>query len=162
MKKISFLILMTCCQITSAQSINVDLFARLPQVVNYNFTKPAISYVPVISAGLTIRYKTAFADVGSFIGNTNVVGHYTYFGSAIISKQSPNNGLFITNWFGEATYFPTHQEKKSYWVQTVGISPVLVRPIQFGTFAIALTIGAAFYDDTVSLNSRIIFIAPYQ
>jgi hypothetical protein len=157
MKRIVYVIILCSAQFAHAQKMGIDLFIRLPQVVNYNFTKPTISYAPLISTGLTLRYKKAFVDVGSFIGNTNVVGHYSYFGSALYNRQSPDNWLFVTNWFGEATYFPAQQDKKSYWVQTVGISPVLVRPFHFGAFAIALTIGAAFYDDTLSLNSRIIF-----
>jgi hypothetical protein len=157
MKGIRLTVILCSTQLAHAQKIGVDLFVRLPQVVNYNFAKPAVSYTPLISTGLTLRYKKAFADVGSFIGNTNGTGHYSYFGSALFYRQSPDNWLFVTNWFGEATYFPAQQEKKSYWAQTVGISPVLVRPFHFGAFAIALTIGAAFYDDTLSLNSRIIF-----
>lgn len=139
------------------KKINIDLFVRLPQVVNYNFATSAISYSPVVSSGFTLQSKAAFADLGSFIGSSNTFGHYTYFGSALLRKQSADNWLFVTNWFGEATYFPVQQEKKSYWVQTIGISPVLVKPIHYGTFAIAFTLGAAFYDGTVSLNSRIIF-----
>ena len=157
MKRILFVITVCCSQFAQAQKIGIDLFIRLPQVVNYNFTKPAISYSPVSSAGFTLRQKTVFVDVGSFINTANVVGHYTYFGSALLTKQGSDNWLFVTNWFGEATYFPAQQEKKSYWAQTVGVSPVLVKPIHYGKIAIALTMGAAFYDDTVSLNSRIIF-----
>jgi O6-methylguanine-DNA--protein-cysteine methyltransferase len=76
MKRILFVITLCSAQFAHAQKMGFDLFVRLPQVVNYNFTKPAISYAPLISTGLTLRYKKAFADVGSFIGNTNVVGHY--------------------------------------------------------------------------------------
>jgi hypothetical protein len=157
MKRILFVIAACSIQFVQAQKINIDLFVRLPQVINYNFTKSVSSYSPVVSSGFTFRYKTVFADVGSFISSGNVVGHYTYFGSPLFIKQGSDKWLFVTNWFGEATHFPTQQENKSHWVQTVGISPVLVKPIPFGTFAIALTIGAAFNDDTVSLNSRIIF-----
>jgi hypothetical protein len=157
MKRILFAIAVCCSQLVQAQKLSADLFVRLPQVVNYNFTKPSISYSPLVSTGFTARYKSSFVDLGSFISNTNVVGHYTYFGSPLLSRHGLDNWLFVTNWFGEATYFPTQQEKKSYWIQTVGISPVLVKPIHFGTFAIALTMGAAFYDGTVSLNSRILF-----
>ncbi len=156
MKKALTVLIILYSQNMIAQKIGVDWFVRLPQVVNYDFSKKSGFYTPVISTGVTLHYQSVFADVGAFVNKSDFYGYYSYFGSALRVKPLDDEWKLVTNWFGEVTYFPSQAETKHSWTYTTGLSPVLVRPLSWGTFAIALTMGAAFSNDTVSLNTRLI------
>lgn len=138
------------------QKPGLDVFIRLPQVANYNITEGAASFTPMVSAGLTLRYRGFFADVGSFIDKADQFGHYTYFGSPLHTRSYPDNKLFILNWLGELTYVPDQENNESLVIKTVGVSPVLAFKVGKSTFAAAFTLGVAFADATTNLNSRII------
>ncbi|WP_276371847.1 hypothetical protein [Chryseolinea sp. H1M3-3] len=140
----------------SGQEVKVDYFVRLPHVVNYNFTNETASYSPIISSGLTIKMGNYFADVGAYIDEGDSYGYYTYLGSPVYSKAIDQQWTFVTNWFSEILFFPQQAELPDSWTYTFGISPVLVRPISFSTFAIALTVGAGFNEHTTSVNTRLI------
>jgi hypothetical protein len=92
MKGILYVIILCSAQFAHAQKMGIDLFIRLPQVVNYNFTKPTISYAPLISTGLTLRYKKAFVDVGSFICNKLVWRSNVFSCTARQEKLLGTNG----------------------------------------------------------------------
>lgn len=156
MKTTLLLLAILYAQTLSAQKPRLEAFIRLPQVVNIDFTANAASYTPLISAGLTGRYQKAFADIGVFMSNNDIHGYYTYFGSSLYTKSLDGEWLLVNNWFGEVTLFPGQQETKHSWLYTAGVSPVLVRPLLWGAFAVALTLGMAYADDHISLNSRLI------
>lgn len=156
MKKIITLCICAICNEVYGQKPGVDAFVRLPHVINYNFTARNVSYTPAVSAGLTFRYRGFFADVGSFIDNSDMFGHYTYFGSPLQTSRCPDNKIFVLNWFGEITRIPDQGENESLTIKTIGISPVIVSPIGKSNFAVAFTFGVAFSGSTTNLNSRII------
>jgi hypothetical protein len=158
MKTVLLLLILVTLHIQTAigQKIQIEGFVRLPQVVNVDFTSKTAMYSPVISAGATLRCQRAFADIGVFMNKNDVHGYYTYFGSSIYTKALDSQWTFVNNWFGEVTLFPRQQETTQTWLYTAGVSPVLVHPLSWGTFAVALTAGVAFSDDHVSLNSRLI------
>ncbi len=156
MKKVIIFCILFICKEAHGQKLGLDVFARLPQVVNYNFTRRHVSYTPIISAGFTLRHKSLFADIGSFIDKGDVYGHYTYFGSSLYKNHYSENKLLVMNCFGEVAYIPGQEGSKELIVKTIGVSPVIVWPIQNSAFAVALTLGVAFSNSATSLNSRII------
>lgn len=156
MKKAILLLIIVYSQDLMAQRVGVEGFIRLPQVVNINFTQKSTLYTPVISTGLTLRYRAGFADVGVFMDKSDFHGYYTYFGSSVYAKPLDDKWKLVTHWFGEITFLPAQSETRQSLTYTAGISPVLVYPLSWSTFAIALTMGAAFYNDSVSLNARLI------
>ena len=156
MKKALLLLSILYSQNLMSQRINIEGFIRLPQVVTINFTEKSNVFTPVISTGLTLRYRTGFADAGVFMDKSDSYGYYTYFGSSVYVKPLDDKWKLVTNWFGEITLLPAQSETRQSWTYTAGLSPVLVYPLSWSTFAIALTMGAAFYNDSASLNTRLI------
>jgi hypothetical protein len=156
MKKVLLLLTIFYSQNSMAQKISTEGFIRLPQVVNINLTNKTIRYTPVVSTGLTLRYRGGFADFGVFMDKSDFYGYYTYFGSSVYAKPLDDKWRLVTNWFGEITFLPDQSETKQSWIYTIGLSPVLLFPFPWGTFAIALTMGSGFNNDSVSLNTRLI------
>ena len=156
MKKALLLLTILCSQNLIAQKVNFEGFIRLPQVVNINFTKKSNLYTPVISTGLTLRYRGGFADLGVFMDKSDFYGYYTYFGSSVYVKTLDDNWKLVANWFGEITFLPDQSETKHSWTYTTGLSPVFVCPLSWSTLAIALTMGTAFNRSSISLNTRLI------
>ncbi|HYF66540.1 MAG TPA: hypothetical protein VD884_00325 [Ohtaekwangia sp.] len=157
MKQALLLLIIVCAQDLMAQAVNIEGFVRLPHVVNINFTEKSSVYTPVISTGVTLRYQSGFADFGIFMDKSNFYGYYTYFGSAVYVKPLDANWKLVANWFGETTFSPDQSETQQSWTYTMGLSPVVVCPLSWSTFAIALTMGAAFNKNDFSLNTRLIF-----
>jgi hypothetical protein len=151
---LAMLLIYQCCQ---AQQAGLDMFVRVPHLVNVNFSSAKASYTSAVSAGITLRYAGFFADIGSFIDGDDYYGHYVYFGSTVLTKKASDSWSVAGNWFGETTLVPSQQEDPDLWIYTIGISPVLIHPIQRGSLAIAFTLGAAFHNRETSLNSRIVF-----
>lgn len=156
MKTAVLLLTILYSQHLTAQKVSIEGFIRLPQVVNINFTEKSRLYTPVISTGFTLRYRSGFADWGVFMDKSDSYGYYTYFGSSVSAKPLDDKWKLVTNCFGEITFLPAQSETKQSWTYTTGLSPVLVRPLSWSTFAIALTMGAAFNNESVSLNTRLI------
>ncbi|MFZ6002108.1 MAG: hypothetical protein ACOYW3_16465 [Bacteroidota bacterium] len=153
MKHIYWLILFGPCAWGQTQW---EVFVRAPQIVSYQFKSTELSYSPGISCGFTFRHKVKFADVGSFVTSTGSKGHYIYFGSALMSHSSTENWIFVLNWFGEPTWLSSARGETSPWIGTVGVSPVLIKPIAWGAFAIALTTGVTLHQERLSFNNRLI------
>lgn len=156
MKKIFVFLICLVCNETYGQKPVLDAFVRLPQVVNYNLYDKEIGYTPVVSAGVTLRYRGFFADIGSFVNKSDVFGLYTYFGSSLRTDHYTDNKLLLLNWFGEFTYIPDQGESATITVKTIGISPVMVWNVEKSAFALAFTFGVAFSNSTTGINSRVI------
>ena len=156
MKKALLVLTILSSQISAAQKIGLEGFVRLPQIIDINLTKKSAFYSPVMSTGLTLRYQNAFADFGVFMDRSDLYGYYTYFGSSVHQRPLDEKWKLVTNWFGEVTLLPEQSEKKPIWTYTAGLSPVLVCPLSWSTFAIALTTGPAINAEGISLNARLI------
>ncbi|RAW02890.1 hypothetical protein [Pseudochryseolinea flava] len=141
--------------VTANCQSSIDLYGRLPHIINYQFCETAVTYSQAASFGLTYRYKKFFNDFGAYVASDNHYGYYCYFGHPVVEKPLSHR-IFAMNIFGEVAYVPKQQEQFQTWVKMVGVSPVFVVPIDHGALAIAITCGAAFSNE-VSLTTRIIF-----
>ena len=156
MNKALLLSIILYSQNLMAQKVGIEAFIRLPHVVNINFTDKSKVYTPVTSAGLTVHCRKGFADLGVFMDKNDLYGYYTYFGSSLYAKPLDDKWKLVTNWFGEITFLPAQSKTNQSWTYTTGLSPVLLCPMSWSTFAIALTMGAALDNHSVSLNTRLI------
>jgi hypothetical protein len=145
----------TCTGQTYAQ-VNSSWFVRLPHVVNYNMGDHSTSYASVISAGINFNYKTFGVDLGAFITDQDSHGYYTFFGSSLHQKTLGETWLLATNWFGEVTYLPPHDETSSVWVHTAGISLIPMKSFEWGSVGFPLLAGVAYSNNSFSINARII------
>ena len=156
MKKLLIILLSFLFKGASAQHVGLDAFVRLPHIVDYNINQDQVRYTPAIATGLTISYESAFIDCGIFVDPRSTKGYFSYGAISIHEKQLEGDWIFILNGFAELTYLPAHAEQPSVFVKTFGGSPVLVKSFPAGIFALAITIGPAFVNDEISLNSRLI------
>ena len=143
-------------QIALSQGLNLDAFVRLPHTVNHNFSGKSSFYSSAVSAGVTLSYNQVFSDFGAFITDENLRGYYSYFGSPIFTRQLDDHWILCFNWFGEIANVHAVETRERQWIYTSGVSPVILKPMAWTTFAVALTAGAAYTQETVSVNGRLI------
>ena len=139
------------------QELRSNLFLRTPQVVNYNFNQNQIAYSPVISIGSGLSHKSKFIELATFIGDNDVYGFYTFFGTTLKTKELKGNWNLNTNWFGEVSYVPGQFLGTDSFTYTSGVCFFLNYSFEWGSIGLPLCIGAAYNDKTVSLNTRTIF-----
>ena len=156
MKRLLIILIWFAVHGVNAQKMGVDLYARIPHAVDYRFSNSKVTYDQLISAGVSLHYLKAFADIGSFVSSSELRGYYSYFGATVMNRQYPGHS-FLGNVFGEVTYLPAQGDAVEALVKTIGISPVVIMPLKYGGFGVALTAGVALINDSAWLNSRIIF-----
>ncbi|MEM7485105.1 MAG: hypothetical protein AAF348_07835 [Bacteroidota bacterium] len=139
------------------QEFKSNVFLRTPQVVNYNFNQNEISYSPVISIGTGLSHKSKFIELATFISNNDIYGLYTFFGTTLKTKELNGNWKLLTNWFGEVTYVPKQALDSNTFTYTTGLCFFLNYSFDWGSIGIPLCVGAAYGQNTISLNTRTIF-----
>lgn len=138
------------------QELKPNLFLRTPQVVNYNFNQNEIGYSPVISIGAGLSHKSKFIELATFISDNDIYGFYTFFGTTLNTKPLGGNWNLFTNWFGEVTYIPEQSLGSDSFTYTSGVCFFLNYSFKWGSIGFPLCVGAAYSENTISLNTRTI------
>jgi hypothetical protein len=149
-------LLIIVAHVGSAQRLTANIFARTPQLVNYNFKSARWSYAQLVSAGMGIGKGPAFLELASFINNSNVVGYYTFFGGTVYKSQLENNCAIATSWYGEVTHIPAAStESTPLWIETSGLCFTASQQVGSVNIGFPVCVGVAYSGQAFSLNSRI-------
>jgi len=156
-KKVFATILLASLPIVGiGQELKSNLFLRTPQVVNYNFNQNEIGYNPVISIGTGLSHKSKFIELATFIGDNDIYGFYTFFGTTLKTKELGGNWKLHTNWFGEVTYVPKQSLDSDSFTYTAGLCFFLNYSFDWGSIGLPLCVGVAYNQKNISLNTRTI------
>lgn len=162
-KFIFFVLMVAFSHIIAAQSVGAYVFARTPQIVNYQMSRSEVLYSQGVSAGLGITHQNKFLELGSVIFDGNSHGYYSFFGSVLKSTELGSVAGLNSNWFGEVTYLPTQKEgDQATWIYTGGLClfpNVQLKQVNIG---IPLCLGLAYQQKAFSLNSRFILNLSYR
>jgi len=157
MQKVFVLILtISLSQSIFGQDTGMYLFARSPQLVNYNFEKSESTFSQGVSGGIGVTHKALFLELGSYILEGDSYGYYTFFGSGVNTIELGNSINLNTNVFGEVTNIPSQSEQDESWIFTGGICLFPNAQIQRFNIGIPLCLGLAYQDESLYLNSRFI------
>lgn len=138
------------------QELKSNFFLRTPQVVNYTFKQDQLVYSPIMSIGLGLSHKSKFIELAAFVSADDIYGSYTFFGTTLKTKDLGSNWNLHTNWFGEVTYVPKQSLEPDSFTYTTGLCFFLGYNFDWGSIGFPLCIGAAYSQNTISLNTRTI------
>ncbi|MGD1892253.1 MAG: hypothetical protein ACFB15_16900 [Cyclobacteriaceae bacterium] len=151
------------CADVFGQKVGTYVFARTPQLMNYNFESKQATYTQGISAGVGLYHKSKFLELATFIFDGNSYGYYTFFGTTLKSTDLGKSFKLNTNWFGEITTLPSQPEiSNPTWIYTSGICLLPNVQIQKLNVGVAICSGIAYQDEAFSFNNRFIFNLSYS
>lgn len=150
-------------QFVEAQQVGTYLFARSPQVVNYQFKNSDTSYGQGISVGMGFTHKGSFLELGSFIFEGDSYGYYSFFGKTLKATELGSAVSLQTNWFGEVTRMPSQQEQKdASWIFTSGLCLFPNVQLKRVNIGVPLCLGLAYREKEIYLNTRFILNLSYH
>ncbi|MFY0598608.1 MAG: hypothetical protein JXR03_02980 [Cyclobacteriaceae bacterium] len=145
------------------QKVGTYVFARNPQLMNYNFESGKASYSEGVSAGIGLYRKSMFLEFATIIFEGDSYGYYTFFGSTIKSTDLGGSFKLNTNVFGEIATLPSQPEvSDALWIFTSGICFFPNVQIQKLNAGIAICSGIAYQDSSFSFNNRFIMNLSYS
>lgn len=161
-KTIAVFLALALPAIVFGQDLKTNVFVRTPQVVNYNFEQKEINLNSVLSIGAGLSHRTSFIELATFIGDSDIYGFYTFFGKTLKTQELGQNWNLYTNWFGEFTYIPNQKNTSDIFISTSGLCFFLNYGFDWGSIGLPLCIGAAYSQETISLNTRAIINVSIQ
>jgi hypothetical protein len=159
MKKITLSIYLLLVVSTKclAQKANFNWFIRNAHIANQNLTSKSIYYTPALATGFGISKDKYFAELATFVNKSDNYGFFSFFGRNIKKSDLEQDIFFYTNLFGEVTYFPKQNNNSPIWIKTAGICFFINKEYQWGALGIPICVGLAESNQTISLNSRLLF-----
>lgn len=134
--------------------VSGSLFIRKASFLDYNFKQESIYYTPALMGGFGVMYNRAYFEIASFIGKDDNYGLAADLIYSLRAKNLDENWKSTMGMIGEASYFPAQQENPDLWIYTAGLCYMIYRPFKWGTPSIGFLLGGSYYNEEVSLNSR--------
>jgi hypothetical protein len=101
-----------------------------------------------------VNYKKSTFEIGTFINKVDYWGNFILFGITLDTKNLDENWIRIITCFGEIAYLPQQQSSSDLWIYTTGMAFILARQFKWGIPCMAFTVGAAYSDEEINLNTR--------
>ncbi|UCH14825.1 MAG: hypothetical protein JSV22_02395 [Bacteroidales bacterium] len=134
--------------------VSGSLFIRNASFLDYNFKQESIYYTPALQGGFGLMYNRLYFEISSFIGKDDNYGCALDFVYSLRAKNLDENWKSTMGVIGEASYFPAQQGNPDLWIYTAGLCYMIYRPFKWGTPSIGFLLGGSYYNEEVSLNSR--------
>jgi hypothetical protein len=134
--------------------VSGSLFIRKASYLDYNFKQESIYYTPALMGGFGLMYNRAYFEIASFIGKDDNYGLAADLIYSLRAKNLDENWKSTMGVIGEASYFPAQQGNPDLWIYTAGLGYMIYRPFKWGTPSIGFLLGGSYYNEEVSLNSR--------